>query len=307
MLAALASVVLAVDGGTPPVRQELARLARQVAPQAETPWVRQWLATFETLEPVTPQTWFCSKPERRCVKKAPPDAGFTARVVDDEFIYARIADPLGYLRAYELAAANGFVPAKKKVVDFGYGNLGALLPLARLGANVHGVEVDPLLVAGTAAFQRRVTLHDGFFPKDGKLVQAMGKGVALWLSKNTLKRGYVHPAEPPGAKGSIDLGADDVATLKVIHSQLEPGGVFLIYNLAAVRPGPYVPMADGRCPFSREAFVEAGFEVIAFDADDTPKAKAMARALEWSADWPDVGQTLVATWTLARRPKHQGP
>jgi hypothetical protein len=158
MFAALVAVVLAVDGGAPPFREELARLSRQVAPQAEAPWVKQWLATFQTIEPVTPRTWFCSKPERRCVKEAPPDAGFSMRVVDDEFIYARVADPLGYLRAYELAAAHGFVPAKKKVIDFGYGNLGALLPLATLGAKVHGVEVDPLLVAGTEAFQRTVTL-----------------------------------------------------------------------------------------------------------------------------------------------------
>jgi hypothetical protein len=305
MFATLVAVVLAVDGGAPPIREELARLARQVAPQAEAPWVKQWLATFQTLEPVTPRTWFCSKPERRCVKEAPPDAGFSARVVDDEFIYARVADPLGYLRAYEVAAAHGFSPAKNKVIDFGYGNLGALLPLATLGAKVHGVEVDPLLVAGTAAFQRTVTLHDGFFPKDARLVQAMGTGAALWLSKNTLKRGYVHPAEPAGAKGSIDLGDDDVATLKVIHGQLEPGGLFLIYNLAAVRPGRYVPMADGRCPYSKEALLAAGFEVLAHDADDTPKAKAMARALEWAGDWPDVEETLVATYTLARRPKRQ--
>jgi hypothetical protein len=305
MLSALVAVALCADGGTPPVRQELARLAKQVSGQATAPWVREWLATFQSLEPVTPTTWQCSKPERRCVLQAPPDAGFVARVVDDEFVYARIADPLGSLRAYELAAEHGFIPAKKKVVDFGYGNLGALLPLARLGADVHGVEVDPLLVAGTQRVRGTVTLHDGFFPSDAKLVKAMGTGAALWLSKNTLKRGYVHPAEPPGAKGMIDLGPDDLAVLRLIRNQFEPGGLFLVYNIAAVRPGPYVSMADGRSPFSRASLEAAGFEVIAFDADDSPKARTMAHALEWASEWPDVEDTLVATYTLARRPKSQ--
>jgi hypothetical protein len=66
----------------------------------------------------------------------------------------------------------------------------------------------------------------------------------------------------------------------------------IIYNIGP-GPGPdgrgvdesgeptYVHMADIRCPFPREQWEAAGFEVVAMDRDDTEKVRSFARAFGW--------------------------
>ncbi|MGV3625345.1 MAG: hypothetical protein ACO1OB_31330 [Archangium sp.] len=283
----LAAVIAAPDAGVPPVLDELRRLAAKVETDKTEPWVKQWLAAVKTLKPVTPATWHCSEDKQRC--SPTPGEGLVAREVNDEFVYARITDPLGYTRPYEILSSVGFQPKGKKVLDFGYGNLGQLLMLASLGAKVHGVEVDRLLVDGTKAVARPLVLHHGYFPGDEKLVKEIGTGFDLWISKNTLKRGYVKPLE---GKASIDVGP---APLNVISKELKKGGFLLIYNLAPMQKTPYLPMADGASPFTKEELQSAGFEILAFDKDDSEKAREMGKALEWG------DEPLAATYTLARK------
>ena len=51
---------------------------------------------------------------------------------------------------------------------------------------------------------------------------------------------------------------------------------------APSNPGePYKNWADGRCPFPRPLWEAAGFEVLAFDCDDTPAIRQIAHALGW--------------------------
>lgn len=302
-------LVASPDAGTPtPILSELRRLAANMEPSLESPWVKQWLRSVRQLKPVKPSTWYCNRGNQSCVTKDPSDPSWSPRVADDEFVYARVTDPLGYARPLDLLAATGFNPKGKKVLDFGYGNLGQLLMLAELGAEVHGVEVDALLPAATKSLVGKVggkgalVLHHGYFPSDVKLVKELGRGFDLFLSKNTLKRGYVHPAEPRDAKGQIDLGFEDRKVLEIILGLLKPGGHFFIYNLAPAQAGLYKPMADARCPWPRELLEGAGFEVLAYDADDSPKARRMGHLLEWDADGDDLEQNLFATYTLLRRP-----
>ena len=76
----------------------------------------------------------------------------------------------------------------------------------------------------------------------------------LVLSKNTLKRGYIHPERPTEDRKLIKLGVDDRAFVQAVYDMLEPGGLFLIYNLCPAQAPPdqpYIPWADGRCPFDR--------------------------------------------------------
>ena len=303
----LTLLAAAPDAGTPPpILPELRRLAAKLDPMIESPWVKDWLHQVDRLSPVKPATWFCTKDKQQCVPKDPKDAAYAPRVADDEFVYARITDPLGYARPFDVLAAAGFAPKGKKVLDFGYGNLGQLLMLSRLGAEVHGVEIDSLLPLATRAVVGKVKLHHGFFARDAKLVKELGGGYDLFLSKNTLKRGYVHPAEPKDAKGQIDLGLEDAKLLELVFGMLEPGGYFYIYNLAPAQKQPYLPMADGRCPWSREQLQAAGFEVLAYDADDSTKARQMGHLLEWdvtdSGLTDDLNKSLFATYTLLRRP-----
>ena len=308
----LTLLVATPDAGVPPaVLPELRRLASQLEPAIESPWVKEWLRGVDQLKPVKPVTWYCSKDKQHCTPMDPKNPDFAARVADDEFVYARITDPLGYARPFEVLAAAGFDPKGKKVLDFGYGNLGQLLMLAPLGVDVHGIEIDALLPLSTGMLVGRVgkgqlALHQGYFASDARLVKEVGGGFDLFISKNTLKRGYVHPAEPKDAKGQIELGLDDSKWLALVFSMLKPGGYFFIYNLAPAQAKPYLPMADGRCPWSRELLTAAGFEVIAFDADDAMKARQMGHLLEWdksdSGLTEDLKKSLFASYTLVRRP-----
>ena len=245
----------------PPVLPELRRLAAKLEPTLESAWVKEWLHNVNQLKPVTAATWYCTKDKQKCVPKDPKDPAYVARVADDEYVYARIADPLGYSRALDVLAHAGFEPKGKKVLDFGYGNISQLLMLSKLGAEVHGVEIDALIPLATKALVGPVKLHHGFFASDAKLVKEVGGGYDLFISKNTLKRGYVHPAEPKDAKGQIDLGLEDAKLLELVFGMLKPGGFFYIYNLAPAQKDPYLAMADGRSTLASPTAV-----AIALDA-----------------------------------------
>src|SRR5262249_38653107 len=153
--------------------------------------------------------------------------------------------PLAYALPLEVLGRAGVADvAGRKVLDFGYGTVGHLRLLAALGADVTGVDVDPMLPAlyagprdqglirGHGGPGGRLRLIDGRFPADPAVARAVGGGYDLVLSKNTLKRGYVHPAGPVDPRRRLDLGVDDAAFLRVLHGSLKPGGYVLIYNLS---------------------------------------------------------------------------
>lgn len=237
-----------------------------------------------------------------------------ARVVDEEYYYTtRYGTPLAYARPLELLAGAGFDDvAGRRIVDFGYGGIGQLLTLASLGADVAGVDVDPLLRAmyadrdGPFGAGRLRTL-EGRWPADPAVRDGVGGGYDLFLSKNVLKRGYIHPSQPVDEHKTIQLGVDDEAFLRAVLALLKPGGRMMIYNLApAPAPAgkPYIPWADGRSPFPRELYERVGFRVVAFEVDDTAAARAMAHALGWDRgpDAMDLRNGLFAQYTLVTKP-----
>jgi hypothetical protein len=222
-----------------------------------------------------------------------------------------------------------------RILDFGYGSIGHLRLLASLGATVVGIEIDPLLHAlyshpgdqgtitgfegGPAGILRLV---HGRWPADETARQAVNEGAArdapsgdhggptggydLVLSKNVLKNGYLHPAEPVDARMMVNLGVEDEAFVRALAEAIRPGGLLMIYNLcpAPAAPGkPYIPWADGRCPFPRGMLESAGFEVLAFDQSDDTAARALGRALGWDegAGAMNLETDLFALYTLARR------
>ncbi len=320
MNALLLAVVLTADAGPsdagtpPPVLDEIRRLAKKAEPTAKSPWVKAFLHAAQALPPAPKLVLFHSADKKTWLteveaKKLPEAerAQLVRQEDDDELYYARVADPLGYLRAFDVLAATGFDPKGKKVLDLGYGSIGQLKMLAAIGADVTGIEVHPalpLLYAKENGKQGKgkVTVLHGYFPKDEALVKAAGGGYDLWMSKNTLKKGYVRP---DSGTAQIDVGTDE-AFLGKVHDMLRPKGLFYIYNFgpAPVPPGkPAIPMADIRCPFSKEALEKAGFEVLAFDVSDDAEGRASAKVLEWDQgpDAFDVEKDLFARYTLARR------
>jgi hypothetical protein len=234
--------------------------------------------------------------------------------VDEELYYvARWGTPIAYARPLDLLELPADALVGKRVIDFGFGAVGHLRMLASLGARVTGIDVDPLAralygadaqgtVHGRLGRDGDLMLLFGRFPSDPSLQRAAGGGYDLFLSKNVLKRGYIHPERFASEKHLISLGVDDEAFVRAVHGMLVPGGRALVYNLAppqAPLDKPFIPWADGRCPFARSIWEKVGFRVIAFDRDDTPAARAMGHALGWD-EGPDAVE-LSGTYTLAEK------
>lgn len=301
--------------------------AKRLHAEVRTPLAKAFLDAASTLAHIAPRTihydssrthyWW---PEDAAAVPESARAKTVTRTLDEQFYYnTRYGTPIAYVRAFEILGEAGLRDLRgARVADYGYGTIGHLRMLAALGADVRGIEVDPLLerfyskpgdqgpVPGITGRDGSVTLIHGSFPGDTSVARQVGSGLRLFISKNTLKRGYIHPAEKVNPRMLVHLGVDDSTYVAHLARIVEPGGFVMIYNLspAPSPPGqPYKPWADGRSPFPRETYERSGFEVLAFDADDSKAARAMGRALEW--DQPpskmDLENDLFAHYTLLKR------
>lgn len=318
-----------------PVLQRLVDEAEALRPLAQSSMTRQFLDATRALPAVAPRIVFLNELTREYFsaagKAALPAAtrNKLAEVHLDEYRYyfTKYGSPLAYLRALELAAANGIGDvAGKRILDFGYGGIGQLRLLASLGAHVTGIDPDSYLDAlysvdrdqgavPPATGMRRghpgtIALAHGYWPKDPKMVERVGQGYDLILSKNTLKKGYIKPERKIDKRQQIDLGVSDDNFLKAIHSTLSPGGKLIIYNLYPKPPdgkNAYNPQADARSPYSREQYEKAGLHVLAFNVEDHAMARNMGRALKWDRNekgeiTSDLETSLYAMYTLVTRP-----
>jgi len=338
-LATLGLVTVAVaqeaeDAGTS-VLATLRAEAAVVCPLVQTDLARSFLDATSALPVIAPRTlhsnadrarWFTAE-QARALPEA-ERAALTERVLDASFYWnTRYGSPVAYARAVDIAAQHGFT-AGGAVADFGCGGLGAARLLASLGCQVVGIDVDPLLPAlyaeagdtgevppATAGGSKgRLALVTGQWPGEPaalagvvKAIVPHDRGLDLFLSKNTLKNGYIHPAQGVDPQRLVRLGVEDEVFVKAVAAVLRPGGLFLIYNLcpAPAKEGePYIPWADGRCPFARDLLERYGLEVLAFDQVDDDPARALGHALGWDAGEGamDLQRDLFAWYTLARRP-----
>ncbi|MGE0479185.1 MAG: hypothetical protein AB7Q17_01815 [Phycisphaerae bacterium] len=307
---------------------ELRREAEALRPIFETELVTRFLDATADLPKIAPRKLWRDADTRAYllpgeVEKLAPDrrAALLERAADERVYYlTKYGSPLAYARALELLAQHGLSDVRgRRVLDFGYGGIGHLRLLAALGADAVGVDVDSFLpalyheasdvgvVKGRHGHDGRVTLVNGRWPAEPEAVHAVGGAYDVILSKNTLKRGYIHPARETDERMLIKLGVDDATFVKALFDALKPGGVVLVYNLcpAAAPPDkPYIPWADGRSPFSREAWEAAGFRVLAFDTQDDEAARRMGAALGWDAGerQTKLADDLFAWYTLVERP-----
>ena len=318
-----------------PALAALLKEARAMQPFVRIAWVRRFLDATAALPAIPERRLFGDAAKAHWFREdqlaALPPAEREAlleRPLDSDFYYnTRYGTPLAYARPFDLLGIENFAPDGAKIADFGFGGIGQLRLLASLGADVTGIEVDPLTrvlynfpgdqgpVARFAGAARdgSVRLVYGRFPFEEPVATAVGGGYDLFISKNTLKRGYIHPEKPVPDRQRIDLGVSDEAFVRTLHDMLRPAGFVMIYNICpapAPADEPYIPWADGRSPFARELFEAAGFDVIAFDRDDSQAARTMAHALGWDAPVDtengrepgmDLEHDLFATYTLARR------
>ncbi|MBL8520547.1 MAG: hypothetical protein JNK75_07720 [Betaproteobacteria bacterium] len=316
-----------------PVLQRLADEADALKPLAVSGLTLRFLEAVRALPPVSPRQVYINESTREYFSRAERDrlpeaqrARVTAVELDEyRYYYTKYGSPLAYLRPIEIAAAHGLEDvAGRRILDFGYGSIGHLRVLASLGAHVAGIDPDSYLDAlyaepsdqgavPPARGARRghpgtITLAHGYWPKDAAVVDRVGQGFDLFLSKNTLKKGYVKPERRTDRRQQVNLGVPDEAFLRTVHQSLNAGGLFLIYNISPKQSdkGGYNPQADGRSPFTREQYERAGFQVIAIDLVDDAAVRAVGRALGWdktqSGEVTDLSQSIFAMYTLVKRP-----
>lgn len=289
---------------------------------------REFLAATSGLPEIAPRTLhrdgqgrYYSAAEFAALPEA-QRAGLTAVKATDQVYYTtRYGSPMTYTRPLDVLAGSGFKSMKgQKVLDFGYGYIGHLRLWAMMGADVTGVEVDDLLRAlysdpgdqgamrGPRGRSGQLRLLHGQYPADSATAEAVGQGYDLIISKNVLKNGYIHPERPVDPRRLVHLGVDDATFVRTLHAALAPGGLLLIYNISPAPNPPdkeYIPWADGRCPFPREMLEESGFQVLAYNQDDSAAVREMGSLLGWDrGEQPmDLNNNLFAEYTLARRPK----
>ncbi|MCE2989432.1 MAG: class I SAM-dependent methyltransferase [Nitrosomonadaceae bacterium] len=318
-------------------QQRLINEANALSPLASTELGKRFLHATEALPAVGSRVAFRDDNTREFFSKAEADAlaperrGKLAQVTLDEyrFYYTKYGSPLAYLRALEIAAANGLDSvAGERILDFGYGSIGHLRLLASIGAHVVGVDPDSYLDAlYSSADQGAVPPARGVYrgapgtihlvherwPTSAAAAARVGSfgPYRLIVSKNTLKRGYIKPERRANKNQLIDLGVDDATFLKAIHDNLVPGGMLLIYNLAPQQnpaDKPFLPHADARSPFSPEQFSRAGFQVVAHNVNDDAFVRKMGSALGWDKNDKgevvnDLATNLFAQYTLVKRIK----
>lgn len=262
-------------------------------------------------------------------------AMYSEQVYDGYYFYTtRYGSPLAYLRPLQIlhdqfaSTAEPNVPNMfrgKRIVDFGFGTYGHLRLLASIGCSVTGIEVDPLLqklydrpefvgdVPPSGMDERKsgpgmLSLAFGSWPGDNIMRGKVGDGYDVFMSKNTLKRGYIVPPTDReyDPKRMIQLGVEPEVFVREVARVLKPGGLFLMYNICP-KQSPigeaYKPWADGRSPFEREMLEGAGFEVLAFDSDDATKMRELAKGLGWdSGNEPmDLENDFFVLYTLTRK------
>ncbi len=305
--------------------EQLRKEAKLLTPMMQSDLGREFLAATGVLTAPTPRILFRSPDSRDLFgEEAAARLGEEERkalvaITEPEllelFYNTYHGTPLAYSRAIDLLGAAGLTAdAGRRLVDFGFGNVGQLRLLASLGFAATGIEVAPYLAElyshpsdqGPYA-SGQVKVIFGRYPTEEATVEAVGSGLDVFLSKNTLKRGYIHPYRTPAKpEWVIKLGVTDEEFLQKIHDALKPGGKFLIYNICpALSPEdqPFIPWSDGRSPFSQEQFAAAGFRVLAFDVDDTAFVRKMGRLLGWDqGPQPlDLEHNLSVLYTLVER------
>jgi hypothetical protein len=307
---------------------KLQRDARAIAPHVSTVFGLDFLEATGSLPSKATRRVFRNKDKAKkttivqgALDALPPEekASYEPVDVDEERYYdADVADPLHYVRPLDIAVKRGvYLGPKTKILDFGYGAIGHLRLLASLGLFVTGVDVRPELavyydrpedVGPIAAAKNKndpgeIRLINGFFPTDSKIKELVGTGYGFVIAKNTLKKGYIHPdREVPDKAMLIELGVDDLTFLSAFRDALLPNGRMLIYNLFVPIPDdqPFKPMSDGRCPFTRDEFLATGFDIEAFDQDDSAVMQRILKATGSEDEGFDL-KDLRALYTLVRR------
>ena len=329
----LCASALGADGGSPQAAisasEQLRRDALALTPFVKSPLAKEFLKLTPELPSIAPRVIYEDAAKTKAFSEAAahrlPAAErekLVRRELDEEYYYnTRFGSPLSYARLLDLLGEAGVGSLKgKRVIDFGHGYIGHLRLFALMGAEATGVDVDPVIAAlysapgdtGAISFRSgapagKVRLLEGRFPFDASVRRQVGKGYDLFISKNTLKNGYVHPDPSVDLKRTLQMGVDDETFVRAVYALLKPGGKAILYNLFPKQapPGkPVIAWADGKTPFPIKLWEKAGFQVLHFDVDDSAPARQMGHLLAWDQgeDATDLANNLFGLYTVVEKP-----
>lgn len=323
----------------PPLRG-VARIkadAEKILPMHRSDLARGFLAAAQALEPrdarevyANPATRTWITPDAAAALPEAERASLQKRALDEDFYYnTGYGSPLIYARPLDIVVMQtGLVKmslAGKRVLDFGYGNIGQLRLMALRGAHAVGVDIDERLgvfyrdptdvgevnaVDGAGADKGSITIIHGSWPGNADIAarvkEAGGdQGYDLIIAKNTLKNGYINPTRDADERQLVKLGVEHDVFIKALYGALKPGGYVMVYNLSprmSRDDEPYKPWSDGRSPFTREQWEAAGFRVGALDASDDSMARQLFETLGYPTKDQSGEHDLFALYTLLRRP-----
>lgn len=291
-----------------PTLQKFRVEAAAVRPICLTPVARQFLDQVAELPTPKARPLFYRTSDRQLATSAAE--GFEPYALTTRMYYeTKYGTPLAYSRVLEAAGRHGFVNlAGKRVMDFGYGSVGHLRLMSLAKAETVGVDVDPFLAAlysHPSDQEGGIKLIHGSWPGDAAISTAAGGGYDLISSKNTLKRGYVHPERKVDPRMLVNLGVSDEQFLSSVFKALRPGGYFVVYNLSPAQerdPEKWIPWADGRCAFTRAQLTKAGFRVLDYDRKEDDLVAKMAVAFEWANSESEARKSFFSHVTVCRRP-----
>lgn len=238
--------------------------------------------------------------------------GLQAFEVDASRYYSTFyGTPLVYARVLDLA--HEYAPQFKvdgaRILDLGYGQLGQLRLWAQMGADVVGVEVDPILSAmydgceaiGDIEHAGSVHLLECAWPNEDDCRHRVSSGYDLIVSRNLLKRGYVKPTSlNPSFPVPVAWGMEDQEALSHFFDALAPGGIVIIESLGP-KPDPSKPWSNISNPWARGVWEQVGFEVLAHDQDESEHARTMGAALGWDAQM-NLEEDLFGVYSVYRKP-----
>jgi hypothetical protein len=307
---AFAAWAVALDS----VRAEIVAQARAMEPLVQTRLAKDWLRAAERLPAVRPRTLYRDQ-ANGVWSRHPGDGLQPFEATEDLYYMANQRSPVAFARAIDLAGRHALRSwAGRRILNFGYGGIGQLKMMAWNGAEAIGVDTDPMLKAlygwpgDSGEFgSGHVRLLHGRWPGQVAVREGVGGHLHLFLSMGALSGGSVRWGRSANPEAGVGIGINGETFLRLLHDALRPDGVAIIYNLCppCAGQGRTGHVADGRNPFPQRMWEEAGFEVVAFDSDDSAFARTMARALGWhkGAQAVDSDNGLSAWFSVLRKPR----
>ncbi|MEZ6241530.1 MAG: hypothetical protein R3B57_00650 [Phycisphaerales bacterium] len=303
-------------------------MADKLAPLVESKLAKEFLAETRALPSIEPFKIYVlpgSVPEgvTEAQYATLPEEGrqpLRPMMIQSQRYYQTIyGPPLTYARPLDLVGTVGGWDTLegKKILDFGYGQIGQDRLMAQCGADVVGTDVASLLAAlyeresdvqvtGSTGKTGSMKLYQARWPAGDRAINLVGEGYDLFIARDVLRMGRMDPQADLEPAHRVSLGVYPDYFLSHLNRIMNTGGLVMIYNTGRYPPldwGDLSLGADIRSPFSPEQWKDAGFELIKLDENDDEMMRqhAYALGLDKGKDAIDPERHVFVRYTLARK------